>query len=141
MPARKMRIELFDNEGNKYAVSFEGRVTREKALHILDLVELLGGVPDGSDKRRFGISTNEFTIYDKVRIIIQNHFPVGWFTSKEVQSFYEQQTKELISLSTVATYLSRMTDRGVLVKMRASKRLKYRMAQRVPFRPIKRQIP
>lgn len=141
MPARKMRIELFDNDGNKYTVSFEGRVTREKALHILDLVELLGGVPDGGDNPRFGTSTNELTKYDKVRIIIQKHLLIGWFSSKEVQSLYEQQIKELISLSTVATYLSRMTDRGVLVKMRASKHLKYRMAQRVPFPPIRRQIP
>ena len=76
MPARKMRIELFDSEGNRYTISFEGRVTREKALHILDLVELLGGVTDGGDKGRFSILANEFSIYDKVRIIIQNYFPI-----------------------------------------------------------------
>ena len=43
MPARKMRVELFDNEGNRYTVAFEGQITRDKALRLLDLVELLGG--------------------------------------------------------------------------------------------------
>ena len=45
MPARKMRVELFDNDGNRYTIAFEGQVTRDKALRLLDLVELLGGVP------------------------------------------------------------------------------------------------
>ena len=45
MPARKMRVELFDSEGNRYTIAFEGQVTRDKALRLLDLVELLGGMP------------------------------------------------------------------------------------------------
>ena len=45
MPARKMRVELFDSEGNRYTVAFEGQITRDKALRLLDLVELLGGMP------------------------------------------------------------------------------------------------
>ena len=45
MPARKMRVELFDSDGNRYTIAFEGQVTRDKALRLLDLVELLGGAP------------------------------------------------------------------------------------------------
>ena len=45
MPARKMRVELFDSDGNRYTIAFEGQVTRDKALRLLDLVELLGGTP------------------------------------------------------------------------------------------------
>ena len=37
MPARKMRVELFDSEGNRYSISFEGQVTRDKAVRLLDL--------------------------------------------------------------------------------------------------------
>lgn len=138
MPARKMRIELFDSEGNKYTISFEGRVTRENALRLLDLVELLGGMPSGGANPGFDTSINEFTKYDKTRVIVQRHFPLGWFSSKEVQRVYERELKEPISLSTVATYLSRMADRKMLVKMRASKRVKYRMASNIPPATIKR---
>jgi hypothetical protein len=45
MPARKIRVELFDSDGNRYTIAFEGQVTRDKALRLLDLVELLGGAP------------------------------------------------------------------------------------------------
>ncbi len=46
MPARKIRVELFDSDGNRYTIAFEGQVTRDKALRLLDLVELLGGAPN-----------------------------------------------------------------------------------------------
>lgn len=142
MPARKMRIELFDSEGNKYTIVFEGQISREKALRLLDLVELLGGMPSGASGANPGIiSSNEFSKYDKVRMIIQKHFPIIWFSSKEAQSTYEQEFKEPISLSTVSTYLARLTDKGLLVKMGASNRLKYRIAPSFPQATLKHQMP
>lgn len=141
MPAKKMRIELFDSEGNRYTISFKGQVTREKALRLLDLVELLGGVPSGGANPETNILSNEFSKFDRVRLIIQRNFPIAWFTSKEVQSVYEGELKEPISLSTVATYLSRMADRRTLIKMRDSKRLKYRVASSFAPATIRQQIP
>ena len=86
MPARKMRIELFDSEGNRYTIAFEGQVTREKALRLLDLVELLGGMPSGGNP---GINTasNELSKYDKVHMIIQRHFPINPIEIKPPRSF------------------------------------------------------
>jgi hypothetical protein len=52
----------------------------------------------------------------KVRLIIDKHFPAVWFSSREGQLIYEEEIKELISLSMVSTYLSRMADRGFLMK-------------------------
>jgi hypothetical protein len=141
MPARKMRIELFDNEGNRYTISFEGRVTREKALRLLDLVELLGGVPGEERTSEVSTRTGELSKYAKVHLIIRKHFPLIWFASKEVQSVYEHELKEPICLSTIATYLSRMVDRRILVKMRGSRHLKYRMTQALPMPTIKRRMP
>ena len=140
MPARKMRIELFDTEGNKYKIAFEGQITREKALRLLDLVELLGGMPSSEASPR-PISSNELSKYDKVRMIIQKHLPIAWFSSKQVRSSYEQEFKEPISLSTVSTYLTRLTDRGLLLKMKASNHLKYKVASNLPQAALKQQIP
>ncbi|NIR86806.1 hypothetical protein GWO13_04220 [Candidatus Bathyarchaeota archaeon] len=126
MPARKMRVEVFDDDGNRYTITFQGRVTREKALRILDIVELLGGMRGFGPKR--GRNISELTKYDKVQLVIEKHFPIVWFSSREVQSIYEEDFKELIGLSTVSTYLSRMADRGVLVKKRVGGRREYRMA-------------
>jgi hypothetical protein len=114
MPPRKMRVEVFDEGGNRYTVAFEGQVTREKALRLLDLVELLGGIPAGNPE--WNRVASDASKFDKVHLIIDKSFPIVWFSSKDVQSAYEQEFNEPISLSTVSTYLSRMADRGVLAK-------------------------
>jgi len=133
MPARKMRVELFDSEGNRYSISFEGQVTRDKAVRLLDLVELLGGVPSGGESQDFNQALDrQPSKYDKVRIIVQKHFPLVWFCSREVQTVYEQQFREPIGQSTVATYLARMAGKRLLTKSGPSNSLKYKMAMSTP---------
>jgi hypothetical protein len=143
MPARKMRVELFDSEGNRYTVSFAGQITREKVVRLLDLVELLGGVPSGAGNPESNsiVADNGSSKYEKVRMLIQKHFPIIWFSSREVQSAYEQEFKEPISLSTVATYFARMAKKGILVKAGASNRLKYKVASSFPQAIVKQEIP
>ncbi len=126
MPARKMRVELFDSDGNRYSVSFEGQVTREKAIRLLDLVELLGGTPGVSSSYAGGASSSRLSKYDKTVITVQKCFPFAWFSSRDIQSAYEREMKEPISLSTISTYLSRMDDRGLLNKIRSSRSFKYK---------------
>jgi len=135
MPARKMRVELFDGEGNKYSVAFEGQITREKALRLLDLVELLGGSVNPETNSM--VPNNRFSKYEKVRALIQKAFPIVWFSSKEVQAAYEQELKEPISLSTVATYFARMANKGLLMKAGAPNRLKYKLVQSIAQTVIK----
>jgi len=129
MPVRKIRVEVFDGSGNRYTITFEGQVTREKALRLLDLVELLGGMPTGNPE--WNRAASDLSKFDKVRLIIDKNFPIVWFSSRDVQSAYEQEFKEPISLSTVSTYLSRMADRGVLAKSGMSNRWRYRAMTKI----------
>ncbi len=142
MPARKVRVDLFDTEGNRYSISFEGQVTRDKALRLLDLVELLGGMPSGNNNAGPGSGTigDELSKVDKVRYVVQKHFPVVWFSSREVQSVYEQELKEPINLSTVATYLSRMATKGIVLRMGPSNNLRYKATQIAQQATIKQKI-
>jgi hypothetical protein len=128
MPTKKMRIEIFSN-GDRYTITFEGRITRDKALRLLDLVELLGGTPtvDAGLNR----SASEMSKIEKVRLVAEKSFPVGWFSSKDLQSAYEKQFNELIRLSTVSTYLSRLADRGFFIKKGASNQRRYRIMTRI----------
>jgi len=142
MPARKMRVELFDSEGNRYTIAFEGQITRDKAVRLLDLVELLGGMPGenatpGISGATAGKSSSRF---EKVRSVIQKSFPLVWFSSRDVQSVYEQELKEPVSLSTVSTYLARMANRGLLLRAGESNKLKYKVAPQVPHATIKQQM-
>jgi len=142
MPARKMRIELFDSEGNRYTIAFEGQITREKAVRLLDLVELLGGMPEEatvSNAANPG-AKNNLSRFDKMRFITQKSFPLIWFSSKDVQAVYEQELKEPISLSTVSTYLARMSDRGFLLRTGGPNNMKYKIAPSVPQTIIQKQL-
>jgi len=129
MPAKKMRVEVFDGGGNRYAITFEGQVTREKALRLLDIVELLGGMPSVNPGGSQPIS--ELSKLDKVRVLVEKNFPIVWFSSKEVQDLFEKELKEPISLSTVSTYLTRMADRGILTKSSASNKRRYRIISQI----------
>lgn len=142
MPARKMRVELFDNEGNRYTIAFEGQITRDKALRLLDLVELLGGMPGegATSGAANALRGDNLSRFEKVRLVIQKSFPLIWFSSKDIQSVYEQELKEPISLSTVSTYLARMTSRGLLLRAGESNNLKYKIAPNTPHATIKQQI-
>ena len=131
MPARKMKVELLDGDGNRYTVAFEGQVTREKAVRLLELVELLGGMP--SEVGSKGVSGSdfverEFSKYERVHKVVQRSFPLNWFSSKDVQNAYEQEFKEPLALSTAATYLSRLSSKGLLTRTGALNSLKYRLS-------------
>ncbi len=142
MPARKMRVELFDSEGNRYTIAFEGQITRDKAVRLLDLVELLGGMPSegvGSGVSN-ALASNTFSRFEKVRLVIQKSLPLIWFTSKDVQSVYEQELKAPIGLSTVSTYLARMTSKGLLLRTGGPTSLKYKIAPTVPQATIKQRL-
>jgi hypothetical protein len=142
MPARKMRVELFDSEGNRYTIAFEGQITRDKALRLLDLVELLGGMPGEGAPSGTGstLASNTLSRFEKVRLVIQKSFPLVWFSSKDIQSIYEQELKEPIGLSTVSTYLARMANRGLLLRTGGSNNLKYKVTPNVTQATIKQRL-
>jgi hypothetical protein len=144
MPARKMRVELFDSDGNRYTIAFEGQVTRDKALRLLDLVELLGGgvASEGQTvSQTASMPSRVLSRFEKVQLVIQKSFPLIWFSSKDIQSIYEQDLKEPVSLSTVSTYLSRLTAKGMLLKTGGSNNLKYKTAPpSIPQAAIKQRI-
>jgi hypothetical protein len=141
MPARKIRVELFDSDGNRYTIGFEGQVTREKALRLLDLVELLGGAPgENPTNSNTAPLASHVSRFDKVQSVIQKSFPLIWFSSKDIQLFYEQNLKEPIGLSTVSTYLSRMAGKGMLLRTGGPNNLKYKSAPSLPQATIKQRL-
>jgi hypothetical protein len=142
VPARKIRVELFDSDGNRYTIAFEGQVTRDKALRLLDLVELLGGTPGESQPLSTSPAipnSRSLSRFEKVQVVIQRNFPLIWFSSKDIQSIYEQELKEPVSLSTISTYLSRMTTKGILMRTGGPNSLKYKAAPSIP-QAIKQRV-
>jgi hypothetical protein len=127
MPAKKMRVEVSDGQGNRYTMTFEGEVTREKVLCMLDVIELLGGV---RDNQKINSDEAQLSKFDKMKALVERHFSLGWFSSKEVLSAYEQELHEPVSLSTVSTYLKRMANRGILMRIDAVNNKKYQVVNK-----------
>ena len=63
---------------------------------------------------------------ERVRLTIEKHFPLTWFSSREIQYAYEEEYNP-IRLSTVSTYLSRYTNRGFLVRNGQGKRVRHKL--------------
>jgi hypothetical protein len=142
VPARKIRVELFDSDGNRYTIAFEGQVTRDKALRLLDLVELLGGAPSETPTANATstMPNRVLSRFEKVQLVVQKNFPLIWFSSKEIQSTYEQELKEPVSLSTISTYLSRLASKGMLLRTGGPNNLKYKTAPNIPQATIKQRL-
>lgn len=122
MPRRRVKIEFEDADGSKYALSLQGGVSREKVLKILDLVELISsGVNDKEEQTR---TSN--TSVSRLHQLIDNKFPLGAFTSGDLLEAYEDQYNRSVKLSTVSTYLSRMSDHGTLRRHRVGSSWSYR---------------
>jgi hypothetical protein len=122
---KKFRLEFEDKTGNKYTLSFKGVISREKITQVLDLVEILGGSIENKTPTQLTLKPN--SKFEKLILLIKENFPLRWFTSSELQLSYEDKYKEPISLSTVATYLSRYYEKGILIRHGSATSLKYKI--------------
>ena len=123
MPAKKLRVEVYDESGNRYTIMLEGKISKRNVLKILDIVELLGGMHMEASPR----SDERLTKFEKIQSIIKDNFSSCWFSARDVQMEYENRLGEHIGLSTVSTYLSRLSDRGLLVKQKVSNKTRFRL--------------
>lgn len=123
MPSNRVKINVNDEDGNKITISFEGKITRNKVLQVLDFVEILGGVQTANEEK----PVDTLSKFDKIQHIIQRKFPVGWFTSQEVMVAYEDAFDEPVGPSTVSTYLSRLVEKSILTRSGSITERKYKM--------------
>lgn len=116
MPARKVKVEFFDDGGAKHTITIEGPVTKEKVCKVLDYVELMGRLPATAHDNYGRASVHKF---ERLRDLL-TEFQGRAFKSSDIQQAYEQRYGESIALSTVCTYLSRFVDRGLVLRSGSS---------------------
>lgn len=121
---KKVKIEFQDQKGVKYSLSVEGALSREKVMKMMDMMELIDGAPDPFEH----IAPDTQTSFGKVLNIIEASFTGRDFASADLAREYEEKYNEPIPLSTVATYLSRLVDRGLLKRQKFSNSWIYRRA-------------
>ena len=128
MPARRLKIEIQDQDGTRYTFTAEGRLTREKLLKLVEMVNLVGGSLEEDVIWGAPPPPSEMTLFEKIQLVIEKYFPDTWFTSRDVQMAYRGEYGEPVKLSTVSTYLARMAERGWLMRTGPSSSRRYRLA-------------
>ena len=127
MKQKRIRIDVHDKDGAKYDFKIEGNITKEKALKIFELMDLINieeeQVPDLD------------SVGGKIWNIIENSFPAGRFTSSAVLEKYEDEYNQPIKLSVISTYLARFASKNRIERTRAGREWSYqiiRIAQKHP---------
>ncbi len=119
MKQKRIRIDVRDKDGAKYDFKIEGNITKEKALKIFELMDLINIEEEQTP--------NLDSIGGKIWNIVENSFPIGKFTSSEVLEKYEDEYNEPIKLSVVSTYLARFASRNRIERARVGREWSYQI--------------
>jgi len=125
MNQKRIRIDVRDKDGAKYDFKIEGNITKEKALKIFELMDLINIEEEQAPDLD--------SVGGKIWNIVENSFPVGKFTSSTVLEKYEDEYNEPIKLSVVSTYLARFASRNRIERARTGREWSYniiRIAQK-----------
>ena len=112
VPTRRVKVEFFDQVGTRHTITVDGTVTKEKIARILDYVELMGSL---SPSGELGTRPTVEAKFERIRDLLTS-FQGRPFRSGDIRQAYERRHGETISLSTVCTYLSRLLDKGVVLR-------------------------
>jgi hypothetical protein len=122
---RKIRIQLEDNDGDKYNLSLEGSLSKEKMLKVFTLLDSLDSTCtnatntlSSADLRN---NNNSDKLGDKLWNIIENEVKNLHFTSTDILKIYNQVYRESTQLSIVSTYLTRFFMKNKLSRTKHGK--------------------
>ena len=109
----KVKIEFTDNSGTKYSFNIEGN-SKENITKLIDFAQSISTKEPNASQNQEPIDTN----FARVFTLIQDRFRLGSFTSSDVLEAYREEFHNTTTLSVVSTYLSRLTQRGLLKRSR-----------------------
>ena len=122
MVAQRVKIDISDGEGNKITITFKGKITRSKVLQLLDFTELIGDLSEEES-----VKITDLSKFEKLQTLLERKFPLGWFTSQDVMISYEDTYEEPVLLSTISTYLSRLSNKDFLIRSGSIAGRRYRL--------------
>jgi hypothetical protein len=121
---KRVRIELEDEDGTKYTLALEGKVSRDKLMKAVDMLEIMD-VPLDHGYRK---PPDERTFFGKVMVLMETAFLSGDFSSSDVARELEERYNQPVRLSTVSTYLARLAERQYIHRERFGNSWVYRRA-------------
>jgi hypothetical protein len=105
---RKIKIELEDENGEKYNLTLQGALTKEKLLNVIEFVQLFDkNSIDRSFEGNFERRVSDTKLGYKLWNLIIENFRYHTFTSSDILRIYHDLYYESIQLSVISIYLSR----------------------------------
>ncbi|MCL5068298.1 MAG: hypothetical protein M1368_08100 [Thaumarchaeota archaeon] len=108
----KIKIEFSDESGAKYALNIDG-MSKDNMSKVMDFVQMMSS-QNTQTQDQTHIDTNFSRLYE----LITKNFRFGSFTSTDVLEAYQDNFPTPTSLSVISTYLTRLANRGLLLRAR-----------------------
>ena len=122
---KKVKIEFTDEDGTKYLFAVHGPFSQDKVRKVMEMADLLSG-DHGAQQRQSGAESSR---YDQIFRLIESSYSMKEFSSADIARDYEEVHGGSVPLSTVATYLARLTDRGNLKRQKFGNSWVYRLSK------------
>jgi hypothetical protein len=123
---RKIKIELEDENGEKYNLTLQGTLTREKLMNVIEFVQLFDkNSTDGSFEGGFERRITDTKLGSKLWNLIIENFRYHTFTSSDILRIYHDLYYESIQLSVISIYLSRFYFKKQLNRSKNGKQWVY----------------
>ena len=118
---KRIKIEVEDEEGTRYTLALEGKVSRDKLMKAVDMLEIMDIPMDHSYR-----APDQGTFLGKMMTLLETEFAAGDFSSSDVARGLEEKYNQPVKLSTVSTYLARLTDKQYIKRERFGNSWVYR---------------
>lgn len=123
---RKIKIELEDESGEKYNLTLQGTLTKEKLMNVIEFVQLFDkNSIDGSFEGSFERRVSDTKLGSKLWNLIIENFRYHTFTSSDILRIYHDLYYESIQLSVISIYLSRFYFKKQLNRSKNGKQWVY----------------
>ena len=123
---RKIKIELEDENGEKYNLTLQGTLTKEKLMNVIEFVQLFDkNSIDGSYEGSFERRVSDTKLASKLWNLIIENFRYHTFTSSDILRIYQELYYESIQLSVISIYLSRFYFKKQLNRSKNGKQWVY----------------
>jgi len=125
---KRIRIEVEDEEGTRYTLALEGKVSRDKLMKAVDMLEMM----DVPIDHTYRPPPDKGTFFGKVATLLETDFATGDFSSSDVARAFEEKYNHPVKLSMISTYLTRLLEKEQIKRERFGNSWVYR---RVYLRP------
>jgi len=119
---KRIKIELEDENGEKYNLSLQGNLSKEKIMNVIEFVQMF---EKNSMDNIFEHKESDIKLGSKLWNIITENFRYHTFTSSDLLRIHKDLYYESIQLSVISIYLSRFYIRKQLSRSKNGKQWVY----------------